>query len=69
MQEEIESLYKNETWELHELPKDRRALTAKLICKRKKAFSTLRMQDGKHVWLFETAIRRKVLTSMRYSLL
>jgi len=35
MQEEIESLQKNRTWELCELPKGRRALTAKWIYKRK----------------------------------
>jgi len=29
MQEEMENLYKNETWELCDLPKGRRALTAK----------------------------------------
>jgi len=35
MQEEMESLQKNRTWELCELPKGRRALTAKWIYKRK----------------------------------
>jgi len=36
MQEEMESLYKNETWQLCDLPKGRRPLTAKWIHKRKK---------------------------------
>lgn len=35
MQEEMESLQKNRTWELCELPKGRRALTAKWIYKKK----------------------------------
>jgi len=35
MQEEIESLQKNRTWELCELPKGQRALTTKWIYKRK----------------------------------
>jgi len=35
MQEEMQSLHKNETWELCELPKGYRALTAKWIYKRK----------------------------------
>jgi len=35
MQEEMESLYKNETWELRDLPKGCRALTAKWIYKQK----------------------------------
>ena len=35
MQEEMESLQKNHTWELCELPKGRRALTAKWVYKRK----------------------------------
>ena len=35
MQEEMESLQKNQTWELCELPKGGRALTAKWIYKRK----------------------------------
>jgi len=35
IQEEMESLYKNETWELCDLPKGRRAITAKWIYKRK----------------------------------
>ena len=35
MQEEMESLQKNRTWEPCELPKDRRALTVKWIYKKK----------------------------------
>jgi len=35
MQEEMKSLYKNESWELCELPKGRCALTTKWIYKRK----------------------------------
>jgi len=35
MQEKMESLQKNQTWELCELPKGRRALTAKWIYKKK----------------------------------
>jgi len=35
MQEEMESLHKNQTWDLCELPKGQRALTAKWIYKRK----------------------------------
>ena len=35
MQEEMESLYKNETWELCDLPKGHCALTTKWIYKRK----------------------------------
>ena len=38
MQEEMESLQKNQTWELYELPKGRRALTAKWIYKKKEGF-------------------------------
>ena len=39
MQEEMESLQNNRTWELCELPKGRRALTAKWIYKKKEAIS------------------------------
>ena len=35
MQEEIESLYKNESWELCDLPKGRRCLMTKWIYKQK----------------------------------
>jgi len=48
MEGEMESLCKTETWELCQLPKGRRALTAKWIYKRKKGIPGLKMYDGEH---------------------
>ena len=48
MQEKMESLYKNKTWELCELSKDHYALTAKWIYKRKEGIPDVEMQGVKH---------------------
>lgn len=69
MQEEVKSLQKNQIWKLCELPKGRRALTAKWIYKKRNVFLELKMQGGKCgkcAWLLVVAIRKNVLTMMRY---
>ena len=44
----MESLYKNETWELCQLPNGCHALMAKWIYKRNEGIHGLKMLDGKH---------------------
>ena len=39
MEEEMQSLHKNQTWELMELPKGKRAIGCKWVYKRKEAVS------------------------------
>ena len=60
MQQEMESLYKNRTWDLCELHKGRRTLTAKWIYKRKEGIPGRKMHGGKHAWLFVDTTKRKV---------
>ena len=47
MQEEVESLLKNETWDLVKLPEGKRSLVASGSSREKKASPVLRMQDTK----------------------
>jgi len=53
MQEEMESLHKNRTWDLYEVPKGRRALTAKWIYKRKEGI--LKVEDAR--WKVRLVVR------------
>ena len=39
MEEEVQSLYKNQTWELVEIPKGTRAIGCKWVYKKKEAVS------------------------------
>ena len=69
MQEEMESLHKNQTWDLHKLPKGRRALTAKRIYKRKEGIHGVEEARWKARLVVQGCNQRKGLTTMRYSLL
>jgi len=54
MQEEMESLHKNQTWDLCELPKGQRALTAKWIYKRKEGIPGVEEER----WKVHLVVRR-----------
>jgi len=69
MQDEMESLYRNETWELYELLKGRHALMAKWIYKRKEGIPGIEEARWKAQLIVRGRNQKEGITSMRHSLM
>ena len=68
MDEEMQSLQKNKTWKMAQLPKGKEAIGANGYTQRKKDFLTKVMFATKQDWWQKATLRRKELTTMRYFL-
>ena len=69
MQEKVESLLKNETWELVKLPEGKRVISCKWIFKRKEGIPGVESTRNKVRFVVRGFDKRKVLTLMKYFLL
>ena len=66
MKDEMDSLMSNQTWELAELPPGKKALHNKWFTGTKK--SMMETSATKQDWLSKAFNKKKVLTTMKFSL-
>lgn len=68
MEEELESLHKNKTWDLVELPKDKSAVGCKWIFQRREALSEKDEEKFKAQLLVKGMHNGKVRATIKFSL-